>query len=137
MPKLSPKKIEVLPDEVTTSAGLEQTTVSGTHSVNDIPRIRGHFRVLLESLAAAHSRAWLGPLRQPTAQVHVFRPGAKSQIPHCDDRIGFQVKDSCAKTPSIVHAASQSLTIQGAVAHLNMSIRSGPTRLLPFSQNVE
>ncbi|CAE7187047.1 phytanoyl-dioxygenase family protein [Pyrenophora teres f. teres] len=33
--------------------------------------------------------------------------------------------------------ASQFLTLQGAVAHTDMPIESGPTRLLPFSQKYE
>ena len=33
--------------------------------------------------------------------------------------------------------ASQLLTLQGAVAHTDMPVESGPTRLLPFSQQFE
>jgi len=33
-----------------------------------------------------------------------------------------------------VHLMSQALTLQGAVAHTDMALESGPTMLLPFSQ---
>lgn len=36
-----------------------------------------------------------------------------------------------------MHLASQLLTLQGAVAHTDMPLASGPTRLLPFSQLLE
>lgn len=36
-----------------------------------------------------------------------------------------------------MHATSQFLTLQGAVAHSDMPLESGPTRLLPFSQLLE
>ena len=36
--------------------------------------------------------------------------------------------------PTQVHAMSPFLTLQGAVAHCDMPLESGPTQLLPFSQ---
>ena len=36
--------------------------------------------------------------------------------------------------PRHVHLMSQGLTSQSAVAHTDMSLESGPTMLLPFSQ---
>lgn len=36
-----------------------------------------------------------------------------------------------------MHATSQFLTLQGAVAHSDMPLESGPTRLLPYSQLME
>lgn len=39
--------------------------------------------------------------------------------------------------PKAVHTLSQFLTLQGAVAHSDMPVESGPTRFLPFSQNYE
>ena len=36
--------------------------------------------------------------------------------------------------PTHVHAMSPFLTLQGAVAHCDMPLESGPTKLLPFSQ---
>lgn len=83
------------------------------------------------------SEAWLGPYHRMTAQVNIVKPGAKAQISHRDYHIGFQDNDSCAKFPKATQVASQFLTLQGAVAHSDMPLESGPTRLLPFSQKFE
>jgi len=80
------------------------------------------------------SRAWLGPLYQITTQVNVVRPGGKAQIAHRDYHMGFQTAETLAAYPAHVHTLSAALTLQGAVAHSDMSIASGPTKLLPFSQ---
>ena len=39
-----------------------------------------------------------------------------------------------AQFPSHIHAISPMLTLQGAVAHCDMPVSTGPTMLLPFSQ---
>lgn len=83
------------------------------------------------------SEAWLGPHHRLTAQVNIVKPGAKPQISHRDYHIGFQDNESCAKFPKAMQVASQFLTLQGAVAHSDMPVESGPTRLLPFSQKFE
>jgi ectoine hydroxylase-related dioxygenase (phytanoyl-CoA dioxygenase family) len=83
------------------------------------------------------SSAWLGPQHRLTAQVNVVKPGAAAQISHRDYHIGFQDSESCAKFPKALQVASQFLTLQGAVAHSNMPVESGPTRLLPSSQKFE
>lgn len=83
------------------------------------------------------SSAWLGPHHRLTAQVNIVKPGAKPQISHRDYHIGFQDNESCAKFPKALQVASQFLTLQGAVAHSDMPLESGPTRLLPFSQMFE
>ena len=41
-----------------------------------------------------------------------------------------------ARFPAHVHAVSPTLTLQGAVAHCDMPVETGPTLLLPFSQQV-
>lgn len=81
--------------------------------------------------------AWLGPLHRITSQVNIVRPGGAAQISHRDYHIGFQSTESCEKFPKALQKASQFLTLQGAVAHSNMPLESGPTRLLPFSQKFE
>lgn len=83
------------------------------------------------------SSAWLGPCHRLTAQVNVVKPGAKAQISHRDYHIGFQGNEACAQFPKALQVASQFLTLQGAVAHSDMPLESGPTRLLPFSQKFE
>ncbi|KAL5415674.1 hypothetical protein PMIN04_008493 [Paraphaeosphaeria minitans] len=83
------------------------------------------------------SSAWLGPHHRLTAQVNIVKPGAKPQISHRDYHIGFQDNASCVQFPKALQVASQLLTLQGAVAHSDMPLESGPTRLLPFSQMFE
>lgn len=81
--------------------------------------------------------AWLGPAYRVTAQVNVVKPGGQAQMPHRDYHLGFQTADGCANFPRGMQVASQFLTLQGAVAHTDMPLESGPTRLLPFSQMFE
>jgi ectoine hydroxylase-related dioxygenase (phytanoyl-CoA dioxygenase family) len=81
--------------------------------------------------------SWLGPGYRVTAQVNNVKPGGSPQEVHRDYHLGFQSTDSCLRYPRATHVASQFLTLQGAVAHTEMPLETGPTRLLPFSQNFE
>jgi ectoine hydroxylase-related dioxygenase (phytanoyl-CoA dioxygenase family) len=81
--------------------------------------------------------AWLGPAYRMTAQVNVVRPGGSAQRPHRDYHLGFLSDEQAARYPIAMHRASVLLTLQGAISHSDMSIESGPTRLLPFSQRYE
>ncbi|MDJ1017719.1 MAG: phytanoyl-CoA dioxygenase family protein [Paracoccaceae bacterium] len=83
---------------------------------------------------AAVSEAWLGPNYQMTAQINVVRPGGQAQEAHRDYHLGFQTEASAARYPAHAHDLSAVMTLQGAIAHCNMSVESGPTKLLPFSQ---
>jgi ectoine hydroxylase-related dioxygenase (phytanoyl-CoA dioxygenase family) len=83
------------------------------------------------------STAWLGPYYQMTAQVNRVNPGGAAQTPHRDYHLGFQTPQSLARFPSHVHRLSPVLTLQGAVAHCDMPLESGPTLFLPFSQMYE
>ena len=80
------------------------------------------------------SEAWLGPAFQMTAQVNLVRPGGKAQEAHCDYHLGFLTAEQVESYPAHVHAFSPQLTLQGAIAHCDMPIESGTTKLLPFSQ---
>ncbi|KAH8202777.1 hypothetical protein TruAng_003048 [Truncatella angustata] len=80
------------------------------------------------------SEAWLGPCYQVTAQLNIVRPGGKPQSAHRDYHLGFQTADACARFPRTMQLASQYLTLQGGIAHSDVPLESGPTRLLPFSQ---
>ena len=84
---------------------------------------------------AAVCEAWLGPNYQMTAQVNLVHPGGAAQQAHRDYHLGFQTSEVCASYPAHVHDVSPILTLQGAVAHCDMPLDSGPTKLLPFSQN--
>ncbi|CAB3803328.1 phytanoyl-CoA dioxygenase family protein [Pararobbsia alpina] len=83
---------------------------------------------------AAISEAWLGPHYQMTSQINVVRPGGAAQLAHRDYHLGFQTIDESQRYPAHVHLMSPFLTLQGAIAHCDMSVESGPTKLLPFSQ---
>lgn len=79
------------------------------------------------------SRAWLGPGYQVTSQVNVVRPGGQAQDPHRDYHLGFLSNEVAASYPAHVHLLSPVLTLQGAVAHSDMPVESGPTMYLPYS----
>jgi ectoine hydroxylase-related dioxygenase (phytanoyl-CoA dioxygenase family) len=79
-------------------------------------------------------QAWLGPNYQMTSQINLVRPGGAAQSPHRDYHLGFQSNEIAASYPAHVHDLSPVLTLQGAVAHADMPLESGPTKLLPFSQ---
>lgn len=83
---------------------------------------------------AAACEAWLGPGYQMTAQVNLVRPGGAAQTGHRDYHLGFQTAEVSAAFPAHVHDLSPVMTLQGAIAHCDMPIESGPTKLLPFSQ---
>jgi ectoine hydroxylase-related dioxygenase (phytanoyl-CoA dioxygenase family) len=83
---------------------------------------------------AAVCEAWLGPGYQMTAQVNLVRPGGQAQMAHRDYHLGFQTAEVAARFPAHVHDLSAVMTLQGAVAHCDMPVESGPTKLLPFSQ---
>ena len=76
----------------------------------------------------------MGPNYQMTAQVNLVHPGGDAQQAHRDYHLGFQTAEVSSLYPSYVHELSPALTLQGAIAHCDMPIESGPTKLLPFSQ---
>ncbi|SEQ04103.1 phytanoyl-CoA dioxygenase family protein [Microlunatus flavus] len=84
-------------------------------------------------LLALVSSAWLGPAYQVTSQVNVVRPGGQAQDPHRDYHLGFLPNETAARYPAHVHLLSPVLTLQGAVAHSDMPVESGPTMYLPYS----
>lgn len=88
-------------------------------------------------LLSAVSLAWLGPYYQMTSQVNSSHPGSAAQDPHCDYHLGFRSDEQVIEYPNHVHTMSQYLTLQGAIAHVDMPIESGPTTFLPYSQNFE
>ncbi len=53
---------------------------------------------------------------------------------HRDYHLGFQSARVCSTYPAHVHDLSQVLTLQGAVAHVDMPVELGPTLYLPHSQ---
>ncbi|KPI10543.1 Phytanoyl-CoA dioxygenase [Actinobacteria bacterium OK074] len=83
------------------------------------------------------SEAWLGPAYQVTSQVNVVNPGGAAQSVHRDYHLGFLTQAQAAAYPAHVHRLSPTLTLQGAVAHCDMPVESGPTLYLPHSQKFE
>ena len=83
------------------------------------------------------SEAWLGPFFQVTSQVNIIKPGGQAQQPHRDYHLGFQDDSLISEFPVASQINSQFLTLQGAVAHTDMKTSSGPTLLLPFSQQYQ
>lgn len=83
---------------------------------------------------ALAARAWLGPNYQVTAQVNRVNPGGRAQRPHRDYHLGFMPVDAAAEYPAHIHRLSPGLTLQGAIAHCDMPVETGPTMVLPYSQ---
>ena len=92
------------------------------------------FRYFANESIQAACEAWLGPNYQMTAQVNLVHPGGNAQQAHRDYHLGFQTAEVSALYPIHVHELSPALTLQGAIAHCDMPVESGPTKLLPFSQ---
>ncbi|GAA3795724.1 phytanoyl-CoA dioxygenase family protein [Streptomyces phyllanthi] len=88
-------------------------------------------------MLALVSEAWLGPAYQVTSQVNVVNPGGTAQSAHRDYHLGFLGQERAAAYPAHVHRLSPVLTLQGAVAHCDMPVESGPTLFLPHSQKYE
>ena len=80
------------------------------------------------------SEAWLGPGYQLTSQVNVVNPGGQAQVAHRDYHLGFMSLDQSLAYPAQVHRLSPLMTLQGAVAHCDMPVETGPTMYLPHSQ---
>ena len=80
------------------------------------------------------SEAWLGPNYQVTSQINVVNPGGAAQSPHRDYHLGFMTDDEASAYPAHVHSLSPALTLQGAIAHCDMPVETGPTMYLPNSQ---
>ncbi|GAA1929219.1 phytanoyl-CoA dioxygenase family protein [Nocardioides marmoribigeumensis] len=82
------------------------------------------------------SEAWLGRGYQVTSQVNVVNPGGQAQVAHRDYHLGFMDRDQAMAYPAQVHALSPLMTLQGAVAHCDMPVETGPTMFLPHSQKL-
>jgi ectoine hydroxylase-related dioxygenase (phytanoyl-CoA dioxygenase family) len=85
-------------------------------------------------LIALVSEAWLGRGYQVTSQVNVVNPGGQAQVAHRDYHLGFMSEAQALAFPAHVHRLSPAMTLQGAVAHCDMPVVTGPTMYLPHSQ---
>jgi len=91
-------------------------------------------RYYANDMIALGALAWLGPAYQISSQVNRVNPGGQAQMPHRDYHLGFMTDEQAAQYPLHVHHLSPALTLQGAVAHCDMPVESGPTIYLPGSQ---
>ena len=91
-------------------------------------------RYYANDILALICEAWLGPRYQVTSQLNQVNPGGKAQSPHRDYHLGFQTMESAQAFPRHIHRMSAMLTLQGAVAHVDMPMETGPTFLIPHSQ---
>ena len=78
--------------------------------------------------------AWLGPGYQVTSQVNVVHPGGTRRTRTATTTWASCPTRQAARFPAHVHRLSPVLTLQGAVAHSDMPVESGPTMYLPYSQ---
>jgi ectoine hydroxylase-related dioxygenase (phytanoyl-CoA dioxygenase family) len=86
-------------------------------------------------IIAMVSESWLGPCYQVTSQLNVVNPGGEAQSVHRDYHMGFQTSKEIERFPAHAHRLSPVLTLQGAIAHVDMPVESGPTLYLPYSQS--
>ena len=94
----------------------------------------GFARYYANDTIAMVSNAWLGRGYQVTAQVNRVNPGGSAQTAHRDYHLGFMSPEEILEFPEHVHTFGQMLTLQGAVAHCDMPLESGPTLYMPYSQ---
>ena len=87
---------------------------------------QGFAQYYANPIVALASEAWLGPHYQMTAQVNRVNPGGTAQKAHRDYHLGFQSVSEMERFPAHVHHLSPVLTLQGAVAHCDMPLESGP-----------
>ncbi|HEY5664641.1 MAG TPA: phytanoyl-CoA dioxygenase family protein [Ilumatobacter sp.] len=85
-------------------------------------------------MIALGALAWLGPAYQISSQINVVNPGGAAQSPHRDYHLGFMTDAEAESYPRHAHLLSPMLTLQGAVAHCDMPVETGPTMYLPHSQ---
>jgi ectoine hydroxylase-related dioxygenase (phytanoyl-CoA dioxygenase family) len=88
-------------------------------------------------ILALISEAWLGPNYQVTSQINVVNPGGAAQTAHRDYHLGFMSGAQAVRYPAHIHLLSPALTLQGAVAHCDMPVESGPTLYLPHSHKYD
>ena len=82
-------------------------------------------------IVALISESWLGTSYQITSQLNVVNPGGEAQSVHRDYHMGFQTAAEIERFPLHAHQLSPVLTLQGAVAHCDMPVESGPTLICP------
>jgi ectoine hydroxylase-related dioxygenase (phytanoyl-CoA dioxygenase family) len=92
-------------------------------------------RYYSNEIIALVSEAWLGTSYQITSQLNVVNPGGEAQSVHRDYHMGFQTAKEIERFPVHAHQLSPVMTLQGAVAHCDMPVESGPTLYLPYSQS--
>jgi len=94
-------------------------------------------RYYSNDILALTARAWLGPGYQVTSQVNCVNPGGEAQTGHRDYHLGFMTASQAEGFPLHIHQVSPKLTLQCAIAHVDMPLETGPTLYLPHSQKYD
>ncbi|GAA1461287.1 phytanoyl-CoA dioxygenase family protein [Williamsia maris] len=94
-------------------------------------------RYYSNDMLALVSEAWLGPMYQVTSAINVVNPGGAAQSSHRDYHLGFMATETAVRFRAHIHRLTAALTLQGAVAHVDMPVESGPTMYLPYSHQFE
>ncbi|KXP06566.1 phytanoyl-CoA dioxygenase family protein [Tsukamurella pseudospumae] len=94
-------------------------------------------RYYANDVLALVATAWLGPMYQVTSAINTVNPGGTAQSPHRDYHLGFMDPATAQRFRRHTHLLSPALTLQGAVAQVDMPLESGPTLYLPYSQRYE
>jgi ectoine hydroxylase-related dioxygenase (phytanoyl-CoA dioxygenase family) len=81
--------------------------------------------------------AWLGPNYRVISEPNVVNPGNAAQRLHRDFHLGIMGIELAEQFPAHIHRASPTLTLQAAVAHVDMPVETGPTMYVPHSHKYE
>ncbi|TKX25997.1 hypothetical protein C1H76_1844 [Elsinoe australis] len=119
------------------SAGATNSRIWNSFSKHGLSSPSSFVKYYSNPFLSLISESYLGPAYRITTQLNIVHPSGPAQTCHRDYHLGFQTASDVARWPRAMHVASQLLTLQGAVAHTDMPLLSGPTRLLPFSQLLE
>jgi hypothetical protein len=110
-------------------------TAAGSVALNRLDK-GGYGATLADVINAPHQFEAMRHPGTPTPEAQAIADqllGGQAQDPHRDYHLGFLSNETAARFPAHVHLLSPVLTLQGAVAHSDMSIESGPTMYLPYS----
>ena len=102
-----------------------------------VPRRPGRIRGLLRQrgrCACERGLARAQPIRSPRSSTSSI-PAARRRSRIATTIWAFSPRREIERFPAHVHRLSPMLTLQGAVAHCDMPLETGPTLYLPFSQS--
>lgn len=104
------------------------------HCLFDAGNFASYFASNTIAMAA---EAWLGPNYQLTSQIKKTGAYKNNEAPHHDYHFGYMATEQAIDYPAHVHRLSAALTLQGIVAHSEMSDKNASLQLLPFSHQYD